>query len=159
MWQSTLLPNKLWKPSKQNWDTLRNQCNEGPWDKQVTVSSPDTYNDERRNIYSKERKGNSQSHAELRKDIQVVSEFHNMLRNCVAYDYAQVQATGYSSHSPVVTISINLCPHLHKILHVVIDICTLPNDRKIKFLIQILKMYYNGQTSTWQHSTLGYKGR
>ena len=48
-------------------------------------------------------------------------------------DYVQVQCTGYSSHSTVMAFSINLCPFLHKVLHVVIGIYTLLNEIKGKF--------------------------
>ena len=51
---------------------------------------------------------------------------------CVACDYVQDQCMGYSSHSTVMAFSINLCPCLHKVLHVVIGIYTLLNEIKSK---------------------------
>ena len=51
---------------------------------------------------------------------------------CVVCDYVQVQCAGYSSQSTFMAFSINLCPCLHKLLHVVIGIYTLLTEIKSK---------------------------
>lgn len=53
-------------------------------------------------------------------------------------DYAQIKCVVCSPHSIAKAVSINFFQCLHKILLIVIDICTLLNDIKVKFLIQIL---------------------